>query len=173
MNWGELVAASTYKCAKINVSLLRGGHVSLTTYTDGQAIGIGFVDPDGALIEGFASAAGVYNFDSDIPENAAYLYVSVKKAQASKFTAPVFTWGSAFMQAQSDDVQNLQVNNQYARTTNTLCPVLRDGTPRNVGNAVAVHTRFLSKIDDRYDYVEIRFIGEAEGADHSTERTAE
>lgn len=165
VNWGELVAASTYKCAKINVSLLRGGHVSLTTYTDGQTIGIGFVDPDGALIEGFASAAGVYNFDSDIPENAAYLYVSVKKAQASKFTAPVFTWGSAFMQAQSDDVQNLHVNNQYVRTTDALCPVLKNGTPRNGGNAVAVHTRFLSKIDFRYDYIEIRFIGEAEEAD--------
>ena len=164
-DYGELISYSGYKCAKINVSLLRGGHVSLATYTDGSRIGIGFVDPDGALIEGFASAAGVYNFDSDIPENAAYLYVSVKKAHESIFTAPVFTWGSAFMQAQSDDVQSLHVNNQYARTANTLCPVLRDGTPRNVGNAVAVHTRFLSKIDFRYDYIEIRFIGEAEEAD--------
>ena len=164
-DYGELISYSGYKCAKINVSLLRGGHVSLATYTDGSRIGIGFVDPDGALIEGFASAAGVYNFDSDIPENAAYLYVSVKKAQESKFTAPVFTWGKAFMQAQSDDVQNLHINNQYARTANTLCPVLRKGTPRNVGNAVAVHTRFLSKIDFRYDYIEIRFIGEAEEAD--------
>ena len=164
-DYGELISYSGYKCAKINVSLLRGGHVSLATYTDGSRIGIGFVDPDRALIEGFASAAGVYNFDSDIPENAAYLYVSVKKAQESKFTAPVFTWGKAFMQAQSDDVQSLHVNNQYARTANTLCPVLRDGTTLNVGNAAAVHTRFLSKIDNRYDYVEIRFIGEAEEAD--------
>ena len=165
VDWNELVAASTYKCAKFNVSLLRGGHVSLTTYTDGQAIGIGFVDPDGALIEGFASAAGDYNFDSDIPENAAYLYVSVKKAQESEFTAPVFTWGSAFMRAQSDDVQNLHVNNQYMRTTDALCPALRNGEPRNGGDAYAVHTKFLSKIDFRYDYIEIKFIGDAGEAD--------
>ena len=165
-DYGELVPNSGYKCAKINVSLLRGGHVSLTTYTDGSRIGIGFVDPDGAKIESFSSAAGVYNFDSDIPENAAYLYVSVKKSQESKFIAPVFTWGSAFMLAQSDDVQNLHVNNQYVRTADSFCPTLKNGTVRNEGNAYAVYTKFLSKIDFRYDYIEIRFIGEAGEADN-------
>lgn len=90
------VANTNYRYAKIPVAIFRGGNISgVTGIAPNTMQGVAFVDYAGKYISGVRhTTAETYRFPYDltVPNNAAHVLITLRKASESVWVAPTYPW---------------------------------------------------------------------------------
>lgn len=148
---GNIVADSGYSIARYNVELFRGSHVKGRTYSvPNGSTGMAFKDENDVYITGYHNTtAGTYIFDYDveIPQNAQYLYISMRNANMANIPNPIFAWDAVFDNIESVS-QKIRALDDVAEKA--IVFELVNGSALNRNNANAVSFKVVNAIDSNW-----------------------